>query len=89
MSDKWNIRTLIGRADIPTTEPENVVHLPRPSLDAIERSIRDAMAEERQIMKEAAGLEERMSECQVRLTNARAALTERLADLGIKTGATE
>lgn len=85
MSDKWNIRTLIGRADIPAADQENVVHLHRPSLDAIERSIRDAMADERQIIKEGAALEERMNECQTRLANAREALTERLSELGIRT----
>ena len=68
----------------PTVEPDNVVHMPRPKLDALEAAIKDEQRIMREIIKEGAALEERHNECVQRLTNARAAMVERLAQVGIK-----
>lgn len=65
-------------------EPDNVVHMPRVKLDALERAIKEELAIEREITKQGRELEERYNECQTRLTNARAAMVERLREVGIE-----
>lgn len=68
----------------PTAEADNVVAMPRVKLDALERAIKEELAIEREITKQGRELEERYNECQTRLTNARAALVERLKEIGIE-----
>lgn len=76
-------RGILSRVET-TAEDENVVHLNRPSADALIAAIKSEQAEMRAILKEGAALEERHNECQTRMTNARAALVERMAEVGIK-----
>jgi hypothetical protein len=64
-------------------EPDNVVQMPRVKLDTLERAIKDEQSIMREIVKAGRDLEERYNECETRLTNARAALAERLKDLGL------
>ena len=80
---KWTFSKLLGRAEV-TDEAENVVHLRRPSLEAIEHNIRMAQLDIRNIIKEGKALEDRFNEAQVRLTNGQAAMTDRLSELGLK-----
>lgn len=80
---KWTFSKLLGRAEV-TDEAENVVHLHRPSLEAIEHNIRMAQLDIRNIIKEGKALEDRFTEAQTREANGQAALIERLSDLGLK-----
>lgn len=80
---KWTFSKLLGRAEV-TDEAENVVHLHRPSLEAIEHNIRMAQLDIRNIIKEGKALEDRFNEAQTREANGQAALIERLSDLGLK-----
>lgn len=64
-------------------EPDNVVQMPKPKLDALERAIKDEQAVMREIVRSGRELEERYNECETRLSNARAAMVERLKDLGM------
>jgi hypothetical protein len=67
-----------------TAEPDNIVHMPRVKLDALEKAIKDEQSIMREIVKAGRDLEERYNECETRLTNARAALVERLKEIGIE-----
>lgn len=72
----------IAPVDLPA-DPDNVVQMPRVKLDALEKAIKDEQSIMREIVKAGRDLEERYIECETRLTNARAALAERLKELGL------
>lgn len=82
MSTKWSIRGLIDLADQPTAE--NVVHLPRPTLDQLAEQAKSAISEQRAIEKDQAALNERRDENRTRLSNIQQAIVERLAEIGIE-----
>lgn len=77
-------RGILSRVETTAEDSENVVHLNRPTTDALFAAVKAEQAEMRAILKEGAALEERHNECQTRMTNARAALVERMAEVGIK-----
>ena len=73
----------------PAPDDGNVVHMPKPKLDVLEAAIKQEQQAMREIIKEGAALEERHNECVQRLTNARAAMVERMGQLGIKSESVE
>lgn len=80
---KW--RGILNRADdVPTTADVIELPLSRPTADSLFEAVKSAERERRQIAKEGEAIMQRLEDCQTRLTNAQAALIERLAEVGIK-----
>lgn len=81
--NKW--RGILTRADdVPTTADVIELPLQRPTADSLFEAVKSAERERRQIAKEGEEIMRRLEDCQTRLTNAQAALIERLAEVGIK-----
>ncbi len=78
-------RGILTRADdVPPTA--DVIDLPvqRPSADSLFEAVRSAQRERRQIEKEGRAIMQRLEDCNTRICNARAALIERMGEVGIK-----